>query len=401
MNKYKALWAVVSLFLVIGTGVLGYRYFFGEASHQLLVEQSELSGEKFLTDKQAVIYFSTTADQDLRDDGMSYAVFVDQEGQARALEMEGLELGSMAKNDTQVFLEEKDKVRIVGEHYAEFPMSKNQYTGERAGFLAKEGYFVSIYNTGFDKQGKGYLSDVRYGNQEGFHTATIPHYIATSGIIEDQIYILTLDQQSMTYELRTVDIEEQLIIHDLARLEVEQGIEVTPEAPVLADERYFYLMMSSYKSDQNKDLLLYRINKATLQQDVYLIARYAGLEDVGVTIPYNMRKSAVLHNGQVTFVNGLGDVYTFDTATEQSQLAFSLANAGSSRVSYSEEVYFQNGHLYYFSYHPESSEYTIVQHELSSGKLVKQQRIDGLEELMKKIRRKGKRAYSYDFMMLQ
>ncbi|WP_088012397.1 hypothetical protein [Gottfriedia acidiceleris] len=395
--KFKMILTSLIVALILGGGY-GFYVYAWDQGEKTAVNEDELTNANFLKDKRAVIYFSTTADQDSNGGGMSYAMFVDEKGQANSIKMEGLELGNISKSSNQVFLEDKNRIQLIGEKYKDFHIKKSQYTGERSGYLHGKDLFFSIYNTGFNKNG-GYDSDVRYGNANGFKTGTIPNYIVSSGIEGDNVYVLANDQSKpKEFELKEVILENEFGVKDLAKIETPS--EVAAESEVLADQNYFYVIMGATKDDHNKDDLLIRINKQTKKQDLFPLVHYTGVNDVIETIVFNVRQSAYIFKDELYFVDGLGDVYTFNTKTEQIQKKFSLIDADKTRVGYNEQVYFQDEHVYYFRFNPKSEKYTIDVYNLQTGKQVAQQEITGIKEIMNQAQKRGKSIYSYGFMML-
>ncbi|PGZ94188.1 hypothetical protein [Bacillus sp. AFS029533] len=395
--KLKIILSTLIVALILSGGYSFYVYAW-DPSEKVSVKEDEMTNIDFLKDKRAVIYFSTTADQDSNDDGMSYAMFVDEKGQANSIKMEGLELGNITKSTNQVFIEDKNRIQLLGGKYEDFHLKKSQYTGERSGYLPGKDLFFSIYNTGFNKKG-GYDSDVRYGNENGFKTGTIPNYLVSSGVVGDNVYVLANDQtKPKVFVLKEVTLDNKFDVKDLAKIETPN--EVAAESEVLADQNYFYFIMGATTDDHNKDDLLIRVHKQTKKQDIFPLVHYAGVDDIIETIVFNVRQSAYLYKDELYFVDGLGDVYTFNTKTEQIQKKFSFVDADKTKVGYNEQVYFQDDHVYYFRFNPKSEKYTIDVYSLLTGKQESQQEITGIKEVMNQVQKRGKSIYSYGFMML-
>ena len=391
---------IVSLIGIIGLGVIvyfAYTFFFTptQANSSLLLSKADIEKENFLHNKKAILYLSTTADQDIDGEGFSYAVFINKSGKAQALKMEGLELGSTAVYDNNVFLEEKDMVRLVGEEYKEFPMKTDQYTGERSGYIQEEEIFFSIYNSGFAQDGKGYRSDVRFGNEKNFQTDKIPFYIAASGVESDKVNILTQDVDKNEFYLKEVTFDTSLEVKHLSKVDTPKDEFFNALAPVLSDQTYYYLILSSAIDDFNEKTSLYRINKDTLQQETYDFIEYKDMKDLVATIPYNFKNSAYIYNDFLYFINGLGEVYTFDTNTEEIQLKFSLEDASESKIRNNEETYFKDGSLFVLRYSEDKKEkYYLEEYDLNNGNRVSSLDITGLSELLSSVQRKS--IYSYD-----
>ncbi|GEL05506.1 hypothetical protein [Rummeliibacillus stabekisii] len=364
----------------------------------LQISKEELKETEFLQNKKAVVYLSTTADQDFDGKGASYAVFIDNHGKSQGLQMKGLELGSMAINKKNILLEEKDRVRIVGEDYKEFPMSKKQYTGEITGYLKNKNIFFSIYNSGINKG--SYNSDVRFGNEKGFKTSTIPFYIASSGLNKTDLSILTHDVKENEFNLKKVVFNKDVKTQQVTKLNTQKDVDMNALSPILADQKYYYFILSSTLDDYNAKVYLYQINKINKKQKVFKLLDYKDMKDLVATDPYNVKNSAYLYKKELYYVNGLGDVYTFNTSTQKIKKKFSLINANQSKIRHNEETYFKDNYLYVFRYNEKKSgKYYLEQYSLDSGELIKSTDIQNFDKLSKSIR--GKNIYSYDLKVLQ
>lgn len=168
------------------------------------------------------MYFSTTADQDMDDKGISLAVFINDNGEADAFKMNGLELGSLTTSDNEVLLVDKNKIRLIGNTFKEFNMEKPQYTGERTGYLEKKNLYFTIFNTGISSDG-GYDSNVVYGNEDGFNKGNIPYYISSSGNDQNDVVVLTHDTEKNEYYFRKVDLTNNDVkVQDIVKLKIQR-----------------------------------------------------------------------------------------------------------------------------------------------------------------------------------
>ncbi len=348
----------------------------------------------------AVIYFSTTADQDLDGMGVSYGVFIDQDGQAKGLKMQGLEVGNLAKSKDKLFLEEKNKVRLLGNGYQEFPMEKYQHTGVLSGYIERENIFFSIYNSGFSQN--GYNSDVRYGNEKGFYTDTIPYYIESSGLIDDRIYLLTSDDDNTNdqskFALKEVSFDDKLQVKQLTNIESENGL--APVSPVLADKDYYYIIMAQYQDGFNGKVSLIRVNKQSYAQDMFTLINYKDMDDINKTLIMNSNRSAYIYEKELYFVDGLGDVYTFHSETKEIKKKFSFKEFNQSLLRYDQEISFNGDSLYFFRYNPAIKKHFIEKYELKTGKLEKQVKITGIPEILLERKLNLKSLSPYDFLIV-
>lgn len=356
-----------------------------------------LSDEDLLKNTKAIIYLSTTADQDIDNKGLSYAVFVQGDNSIQTLAMKGLELGSVAVGKDQILLEDKNSINIISDKIERFEMDTPQYTGERTGYLTEQELFFSIYNSGFVED--GYSSDVRYGNLKGFNVDSIPYYIVASGTTESAIHILTQDFETERFYLKEVKLEEDLKINDLTTIQTESAENMQVLAPVLSDENYYYLILSTIISDANESVSIYRINKEALEQDSFEFINYNEI-NLTATIPYNYKNSATIYNSKLYYVNGLGDVYSFNLQTTAVSKEFSLNNASNSSIRHNEETYFNAGSLYALRYNENKKErYYLETYSLEKGILTNSIDIEGLDKIIKKVR--NKKVYSYDLKVLK
>lgn len=392
----------VCIVLILLAGGFAFYYFYDQNKDVSTIEQDAIQQKDFLKDKQAALYFSSTADQDMDDKGISFAIFIDDNGKADTFQMKGLELGSMAVGKGQVFLEEKNKLFLIGDSYKEFEMKKYQHTGERVGYLGKENLFFTIFNSGRSETG-GYDSNVWFGNLEGFKKDNIPYYILASGIdeTEDQTILLTQDIEKNQYFFRKVAFwKNEVKVEDIAPLKNEKNAEFANVSPIVSDQKYYYVILSESVNNTSSNTVLFRINKKTLAQKKIELANYQDQKVVTAAIPYNVNNSAHMYDGSLYFVNGLGEVIAFDTKTNKASTAFTLNNAKKDGVRHNEEVFFRKGQLYVVRYNTKSkNKYEIEQYSLKSGEKERVIPIKGLDEILKSV--KGKSVYSYDFKMLK
>ncbi len=394
--------SLVTLFV----GGLVYQFFFNQhISASLSVKKEAIKEKDFLSDKRAVLYFSTTADQDMDGRGISLAVFINDKGEADAFKMNGLELGSVAAGNNEVLLVDRDKIRLVGDTYKEFNMKKSQYTGERTGYLEKENLFFTLFNSGFNSNG-GYDSNILYGNEKGFHKDNIPYYIGTSGVDKDEIIALTENIEASEYFLRKITpSKNNMEIQDIIQIEKPKNSSLSGSSPILADNQYYYMVLESTPENGvsnilNSDVILYRINKKTLQQDEFTISTYRNEKNLTAHYPFNIKNSAHLYNDILYYANGLGEVFAFDTKTQEMTKKFTMKNVRKDGVRFHEQLFYKDDNLYVVRHDEKLKEkYYIEHYSLTEGKKIENIKINGLNDILKSI--KGKSIYSYDFKMLK
>ncbi|WP_432354387.1 hypothetical protein [Sporosarcina sp. A2] len=362
-----------------------------------LLSADEISGKNLLENTKAIIYLSTTADQDIDNKGVSYGVFVQDDNSVQALSMKGLELGSIAVGKDQILLEDKNNINIISDNIKKFKMDTPQYTGERTGYLSEKELFFSIYNSGFVED--GYSSDVRYGDSKGFNVDSIPYYIVASGTTENSVHILTQDFDENRFFLKEVTFDKEVKVNDVTTIQSESTENMQVLAPVLSDENYYYLILSTIISDTNEVVSVYRINKQTLEQDTFELINYNNV-NLTATIPYNYKNSATVYNNKLYYANGLGEIYSFELNTTAVSKEFSLNKVNNSKVRNNEETYFKDGNLYVLRYSPDKKEqYYLESYSLEKGILSETIDIHGLDTIIKKS--KNKKVYSYDLKILK
>ncbi|ANC79064.1 hypothetical protein ABE65_020560 [Fictibacillus phosphorivorans] len=394
--------SLVTLFV----GGLVYQFFFNQhISASLSVKKEAIKDKDILSDKRAVLYFSTTADQDMDGRGISLAVFINDKGEADAFKMNGLELGSVAAGNNEVLLVDRDKIRLVGDTYKEFNMKKSQYTGERTGYLEKENLFFTLFNSGFNSNG-GYDSNILYGNEKGFHKDNIPYYIGTSGVDKDEIIALTENIEASEYFLRKITpSKNNMEIQDIIQIEKPKNSSLSGSSPILADNQYYYMVLESTPENGvsnilNSDVILYRINKKTLQQDEFTISTYRNEKNLTAHYPFNIKNSAHLYNDILYYANGLGEVFAFDTKTQEMTKKFTMKNVRKDGVRFHEQLFYKDDNLYVVRHDAKLKEkYYIEHYSLTKGKKIENIKINGLNDILQSI--KGKSIYSYDFKMLK
>ena len=100
MEKKWMIVGIIALFIAVAAT----SYYVSSRQHSVdFLSEDDLSNPDLLTDTTAILYFSTTADQDMNRDGLSFAVFVDDEGKTKLWEMDGLDLERSLLQKTNSF----------------------------------------------------------------------------------------------------------------------------------------------------------------------------------------------------------------------------------------------------------------------------------------------------------
>ncbi|MFB7140079.1 hypothetical protein ACFCYN_10530 [Gottfriedia sp. NPDC056225] len=368
-----------------------------------IVKEEAIRKNNFLDDKQAVLYYSSTADQDLDDKGISIVMFVDDDGVASGYKMKGLESGSIALGEKGLLIEDKETLRLIGTKYKEVKM-KYQHTGEHTGYLENLNLYFTIFNSGFVKN--GYASNVLYGNDKGFKKGNIPHFILTSGVDKNEILILTKDIEKNTCHLRKVGFDDnKLTIKDLIQIKNRNGYDsYSHSSQIISDENYYYMVLEERKQGNLKDAneVLVRIKKKTLKQDIITLVSYKNktINQLSATIPYSLDHSIYIYGNELFFANGLGDVYTVGLTSNIVKKKFTIENPRKGPYRYGEQTYFKNDSMFVVRYSSKKKvKYYFEQYSLETGKKTNVVQMNGVEQILSSV--KGKSVHSYDFQILK
>ncbi|MGH0515860.1 hypothetical protein [Bacillus cereus] len=391
----KILFAISGVIVVT---VLVYYFFFSNSNVDLISEE-DVQKKDFLKDKQAVIYLSSTADQDMDGKGISYAVFINKNGEASGYKMNGLELGGIgvSENKKELLLESKDKLKIVGENFKEFKM-KYQHTGDYRAYLKNSDLFVNIYNSGSNPDTGGYDSNVVYGNKKGIHKGNIPHYLMSAGVDEETILVMTHDIDKKEYSLKKLTFNDlKMKLEDITEISVDKNMSYSSYSSILSDSNSYYTVLVENDNTIKGKIYLLRVNKTTLKQELVLLSSE---EDSTASIPFTKNNSAYLHNNELYFINGLGNVITFNTQTNTVNTKFKIDYNVTDGVRYNEQTFFQGDQLHVLRYDKNRKDkYYIEIYSLNDGKKIKETEVSGMEEITKSVRG-GKSIHAYDFKVL-
>ncbi len=394
--KKKWLIGVISfvLFLIICTLIY---FFYFKVDARYFITKKDFTDSSLVQSTKAIVYFSTTADQDLGNTGLSYAVLIDSKGNAKSLKMNGLELGTVFKGQDTIFLEEKNKVHLIdkkGIHTVTMPTS--EHTGEVTTFNKTDGRFYSVYNSGFTKDGSRYQSNIRIGNNKGFETIQVPYYLHSSGITDSELLMLTVDEETFEATLRKMPLQNEVDIKDVASLGSLETNSVL--SSILYADGYYYIVM--FNSEKMKSEI-HRVNEKTKELDIFPLFSYNNAEAFRVRIPYNLRNAAAIVDDKLLFVDGIGEVLSFNIKTEETSVLMELEGASKGQGKMYEQMYIQNDNLYFFRYDEKEDSYTIDTYNLRTGKLETKLPILGLNEIFKRAQVKSKRLASYDLIVVE
>ncbi|MEI4800911.1 hypothetical protein ACIGHG_16750 [Bacillus sp. NPDC077411] len=389
------------LFVILGViviTVLVYFFFFSNSNVDWISEE-DVQKKDFLKDKHAVIYLSSTADQDMDGKGISYAVFINKNGEASGYKMNGLELGGIgvSENKKELLLESKDKLKFVGENFKEFKM-KYQHTGDYRAYLKNSDLFVNIYNSGSNPDTGGYDSNVVYGNKKGIHKGNIPHYLMSSGVDEETILVITQDIDKKEYSLKKLVFNDlKMKLEDVTEISLDKIMSYSSYSSILSDSNYYYTVLVENDNTIKGKVYLLRIDKTTLKQELILLSSE---ENTTASIPFTKYNSAYFYNNELYFINGLGNVITFNTQTNTVNTKFKIDYHVTDGVRYNEQTFFKGDQLHVLRYDENRKDkYYIEIYSLKNGKKIKESEVIGMEEIINSVQG-GKSIHAYDFKVL-
>ena len=137
-----------------------------------------------------------------------------------------------------------------------------------------------------------------------------------------------------------------------------------------------------------------------MDQEKVNLATYRNNNNLYATVPFNPKNSAYVYGNEFYYINGLGEVFSFDVKTHKVKIKFNITNASKDGIRHNEGTYFENGQLYVMRYNEKrENHYYIEQYSLNTGEKIKEIKINGLEEILSSV--KGKTIHAYDFKMLK
>lgn len=166
---------------------------------------------------------------------------------------------------------------------------------------------------------------------------------------------------------------------------------------ILSDSNFYYTILIENDNSIKGKVYLLRIDKKSLKQDLILLSSE---ENSTASIPFTKNNSAYLHNNELFFINGLGEVITFNTETNAVNPKFKIDYHVTDGVRYNEQTYFENDQLYVLRYNEKQEhKYSIETYSLTTGKKIKTTKIKDMDQIITSVKG-GKSIYAYDFKIL-
>lgn len=385
----KLSWLMAAgLLAVLIISISLYQYFSGPASPSIKAVESDLDQEGFLDDKKAILYFSTTADQDMDGKGKSFAVFLDQEGKPGLFEMGGLELGGIGVNDDEILLEDKENFYKIAEGFEKIARGKYQHTGDSTGYIKDKEGFYSLYNSGFDRQTGEYQSDLYWEEDGKFMKSVIPFFIEASVVDNGTLYTLSTSKDEQSYVISKAGIGPDPSPETVTEIEKEENS--TTFGQLQADDKYLYFIRQTRNLTE-----MVKVDKRSGKHKISTAIEYKDDEETMYQqTPFSFKRSVFLQGENLYFIDGFGDVYRIPASGDESKKAFSLQEDD---MQGSIELFHKNDQLYVFTLDQSKSSAKILKYNLSENEKTGEWIIKDFPEL----NTFNKKVYLYDFVMLK
>ncbi|CUB20271.1 hypothetical protein BN2127_JRS7_00467 [Bacillus subtilis] len=366
-------WMITIAMLILA--VVALFVFISPLKSHKAVSQQDLRDPDFLVDKEVLLYFSSSADQDAFGGGKSYALFISQDGSLSSFKMKGLELGSAKVHGDSVMLEDKNTIFTIKNGLRSYKRAY-QHTGDSAGFLQNTNGFYTLYNSGYDKKGDGYRSEL-YRQMDGeWKKDIIPSYIRASGFHDGAIYALVPTDDEKGYQLLQIQADQRkLTYHTITEWQYREGASV--ESQLAVDDQAVYAMIRGQKARNLYQMV--KINKKSGKVELHDIAEYKNDEQtIYSSMPFSFKKSFFSY-GYLYFIDGFGKVYKIDAKTGKTSNAFNLSPE-KMKADF-KEITLKDNSLYFFTY-TYNQPATIEQYSLKTGKKVKEKEIRKVKDVV-------------------
>ncbi|MGG1248406.1 hypothetical protein [Bacillus spizizenii] len=350
--------------------------FISPLKNQKAVSQQDLRDPSFLDDKEVLLYFSTSADQDAFGGGKSYALYSSEDGSLSSFKMKGLELGSAKVHGDSVMLEDKNTIYTIKDGLHSHKRTY-QHTGDSAGFLQNTNGFYTLYNSGYDKKGDGYRSEL-YRQLDGeWKKDVIPYYIRASGSHDGTIYALVPTTDEKGYQLLQIQADQQkLTYHTITEWQYREGASI--ESQLAVDDQAVYVMIRGQKARNLYQMV--KFNKKSGEVELHDIAKYKNDEQtIYSSMPFSFKKSFFFHDGYLYFIDGFGKVYKINAKTGKTSIAFTLS-PDKMKADF-KEITQKGSSLYFFTYIYNQPAF-IEQYSLKTGIKVKEKEIRKVKDVV-------------------
>lgn len=324
----------------------------------------------------AAVYYSTDITNEKISDGISYIFLIDEQGRYKKINERGLELNSLIPFKGSLLLnQKKDLLSIQQSNDVEKVTSYEDTCKVSSGYGQSSGQinnlFYSIYNQSFSKDGKYYISKVRWGDQEKHYCKDINEYIDVAGNDGRNIYFISADVDTETNTSNKKSFN---------KVSIEGGnltVNKTPLVVFQSEGVFMFSKLASYKNDMvgiiaelvgdKAELSLLQIdkdNKTPLKKHPLL--KY---DSTNTKYYFFNNESIYVKDELVYFVDGYGDVFTYNLQTEKLMKKFHLNEYTRELRVQDEMVYFADDYLYFYHYDNNTTSHRIEKYDLE-GKVI-------------------------------
>lgn len=351
---------------------------------------------------RAIIYASTTADQDTLNNGVGFIVYIHPGGTTSTIQTDGLELGGIAQNEEgHVFTVDKDHLLVIDDAIHSFPMDQTQHTGEYVGYITSNQMFYAIFNTGFTK-GRTYASDIYWTNGTDLFDDSIEGYVLATGHDDTSLYVLISMSEDITdVSLLNIHLDKDMNVEQLDTWKI--AVDDLIISNVIVDDPYIYYVQMQQAKDKRyfSQTVLIKRNMRTSHEEVYVIEGVQTSSDFTNQLPFNSRNALFEVGDDLYYVNGLGIVYHIqkEKGKIREHFQFSGYEKESMNVSYGEQVAVTDDRLAFVYYNWEEDSYQLDIYDLQSGERLEQQLIEGIEEEFDQLG--NMYAPTYDFIFIK
>lgn len=123
-----------------------------------------------------------------------------------------------------------------------------QHTGDSAGYVGDQNGFYTLYNSGFDKDGNHYRSELYRQFNGKWKKDVIPYYIRASGFDGDSIYALIPTDDEKGYKILKIRTDQKDLTYEtIAEWSYKEGTSV--ESQLAADQESVHFVVRGEKAD--------------------------------------------------------------------------------------------------------------------------------------------------------
>jgi len=349
-----------------------------------------------LGDAAAALFFSTQLSHEKFGSGRSVTLLVDRAGNYSVHRHQGLELNGLIFFRNHLLIHQKHSLLVLDENNAVRKFAFDQCTapggyGQSSGTLRDGRWHYALFNYRFTESMDGYISQLRWGDDNRQFCRPIYEYIQTTGDDGEFIYFISNEHKDPT----------RMHFHKIAILGDEIGMDESFFWQTEHDGIFFFTNLVPYGERELAfiyaewngafaDLKLALIDK---KNPVARRTRFLRRYDGNTTEFYFFnRKSLHVRDNILYFVDGYGSVYAFHPEENRLEKKFQFLDYRRTARLQDEIVHFAEDRLYFFRQVPDSDRHVLEQYTLD-GERTWHLSMEGLD------RHTGS-LIAYDFVML-